>query len=127
MKKNCILALCVLAVAVPLLTLAQGKPPPKPKRTRLPLEVRRAAIGPAASGELRLVPTFNCISVAYGTSEPVADLALEWRKSAGGDWRRMEFGCVWFDDVKNYRGSVYGLDEDTAKRTIELLNSDFVV
>ena len=114
MRKIVILALCALAVSAPLLMLAQGKPPPKPKRTRLPLEVRRAAIGPAASGELRLVPTFNCISVAYGAPEPVADLVLEWRRAAAGDWRRMEFGCVWFDDVKNYRGSVYGLDEDTS-------------
>ena len=92
MRKIVILALCALAVSAPLLTLAQGKPPPKPKRTRLPLEVRRAAIVPAASGELRLVPTFNCISVAYGAPEPVADLVLEWRRAAAGDWRRMEFG-----------------------------------
>ena len=56
MRKIGVLALCALAVFSPLPTLAQGKPPPKPTRTRLPLEVRRAAIGPAASGELRLVP-----------------------------------------------------------------------
>ena len=105
----------ILAAAATLLCLdvfSQGKPPPRPKRVRLPIEVRSAAIGPAATGELRLVPTFNCVSVAWGAAGEVPGLALEWRRG-GGEWRRMEFGCVWFDDVKNYRGSVYGLDEDT--------------
>ena len=92
--------------------LSQGKPPPKPKRVRLPPEVRSAAIEPVKAGELRLVPTFNCVGVTFGAAGEVAGLALEWRRG-GGEWRRMEFGCVWFDDVKNYRGSVYGLDEDT--------------
>ena len=91
---------------------AQGKPPPRPKRVRLPADARRAAIEPAGPGELRLVPTFSCVSVAWGAASEVAGLRLEWRRP-GAEWRRMEFGCVWFDDVKNYRGSVYGLDEDT--------------
>ena len=115
MRTKDILRLCTLAIIVPMMVLSQGKPPPRPKRTRLPIEVRRAAIDPAALGALRLVPTFNCISVAYGAAEPRANLSLEWRKADTDDaWRRMEYGCVWFEDVRNYRGSVYGLAEDTA-------------
>ena len=105
--------------------LSQGKPPPKPKRVRLPPEVRSAAIEPVKAGELRLVPTFNCVGVTFGAAGEVAGIALEWRRG-GGEWRRMEFGCVWFDDVKNYRGSVYGLDEDT-EYEIRLADGDKVL
>ena len=45
---------------------AQGKPPPRPKRVRLPPEVRSAAIEPVKAGELRLVPTFSCVGVTFG-------------------------------------------------------------
>ena len=88
MRTKDISRLCALAIIVPMMVLSQGKPPPRPTRTRLPIEVRRAAIDPVALGELRLVPTFNCISVAYGAAEPRANVSLEWRKADTDDaWR----------------------------------------
>ena len=103
---------------------AQGKAPPRPKHPALPPEERMRVIAPAKPGELRLVPSFTSVSVCYGCDAEVQGLSLEYRKVApSGFWKRllgkeepwlkMEFGCPWFADVKNHRGSVYVLEENT--------------
>ena len=103
---------------------AQGKAPPPPVRTPLPPETRRELIGPAKPGELRLVPTFNSISVCYGSEKEIEGLKLEYRKKGErvkgergkdetGEWRQAEFGCPWFEVSRNHRGSIYSLEEDT--------------
>ena len=102
----------ILGVVLAFVAVAQGKAPPRPKHPSLPPEIRRQVIDPAKEGELRLVPTFTSVSVGWGCPVEVKGLALEYRKS-GEDWKRTEFGCPWFADVKNHRGSVYGLAEDT--------------
>ena len=116
------LSLACLSLA--LSAVAQGKAPPRPKHPSLPPEVRRQVIDPAKTGELRLTPTFTSVSVCYGSESEVAGLELQvrkavektfWKKLVGSEepWRTMEFGCPWFEDVKNHRGSAYGLDENT--------------
>ncbi|MCQ2392319.1 MAG: right-handed parallel beta-helix repeat-containing protein [Kiritimatiellae bacterium] len=109
MKKCLLLSTVFLSVAV---SLAQGKAPPRPKHPKLPLAERIAVIAPARTGELRLTPTFTSIGVAFGSAAEVKDLTLEYRLAGAAEWSRMAYGCAWFADVQNYRGSVWGLAED---------------
>jgi len=110
--KKLLASLVVLVVSS--FTVAFAKAPPRPKHPATPPEIRRQLVDPVAAGALRLVPSFTSVSAAYGSETEVADLRLQYRAETAEEWRTMEFGCPWFEDVKNHRGSVYGLEEDTA-------------
>ena len=73
---------------------------------------RMALIQPVKAGELRLTPTYACCSVCWGSAEPVDGLSLEYRV-AGGEWKKGETP-PYFLDAANYRGSIFGLAEDTS-------------
>ena len=75
-------------------------------------ELRVATIAPVAAGALRCRPTFCCCGVCYGAAQPVEGLKLEVRV-AGGTWRTVE-DFPYFEETKDYRGSIMGLREDTA-------------
>lgn len=73
---------------------------------------RMALIQPVKVGELRLTPTYACCSVCWGSAGPVDGLSLEYRV-AGGEWKKGETP-PYFLDAANYRGSIFGLAEDTS-------------
>ena len=76
------------------------------------LATRRRQICAVAAGELRLVPTYVNCSVVWGSAKPVDGLRLEYRKAGGGGWETGE-APLYFEDARNYRGSIFSLSEDT--------------
>lgn len=82
------------------------------KWTPLPQEERLKLIAPAAQGELRVRPTFTSVGIVFG-SEKLTDVALEYRV-AGKDaaWTKAQ-APVYFDECRNYRGSIMRLEENT--------------
>ncbi len=88
---------------------------PKPLMTVFkvtPIEKRIEKIKPVAKGELRVRPTFNACGIVWGADE-TPGIALEWRRKGDGAWRPTP-PMPWFGNVKNYRGSILGLDDDAA-------------
>ena len=81
------------------------KPPPTPEK-------RAADIQPVAVGELRIRPTFNAVGLVWGSAAERKDISLAYRRE-GGAWLPA-LTPVWFDEVKNYRGSIVNLEEDTS-------------
>ena len=75
-------------------------------------EMRREKIKPMAEGEIRVEPMFRSVGVTFGAKE-VADIRFEFRKVGVGEWRRSEAAPYFFEEFNNYRGMVWGLDEDS--------------
>ena len=71
---------------------------------------RLEKIQPVAAGALRVEPMFSSVSVVYGAAR-TEGLAFEYRP-AGGAWQKAA-EPIWFDEVANYRGMTWGLEEDT--------------
>ena len=86
---------------------------------------RVGRIAPVVPGEFRLRATFASASVYYGAAAPVEGLALEYRV-AGGAWQK---GRVppYFSETKDYRGSILGLQEDTAYEARLVVNGQTLV
>ena len=88
---------------------------PKPLMTVFkvtPIEQRLAKINPVAEGELRVVPLFENCSVTWGVAKEIEGLALEYRAKGTGDWMKAP-PIPYFENVRNYRGSMMGLREST--------------
>ena len=88
---------------------------PKPLMTVFkvtPIEKRVGRIKPVAEGELRVVPLFENCSVTWGAAKEIGGLALEYRKSGDAAWAKAP-PIPYFENVKNYRGSMMGLREST--------------
>ena len=88
---------------------------PKPLMTVFkvtPIEKRVGRIKPVAEGELRVVPLFENCSVTWGAAKEIGGLALEYRKSGDAAWSKAP-PIPYFENVKNYRGSMMGLREST--------------
>ena len=90
-----------------------------------PLAERLAVINAAKPGELRLRATFNAASVCYGAEKAIDGLRLEYRKLAPepgffaklfgascSDWTAA-LTPPYFEESKDYRGSIVHLEEDT--------------
>ncbi len=71
---------------------------------------RAAIIRAVGEGELRLRPTFNSCGVYYGSTN--AGLKLEYRKQGAEAWLPVA-NCPYFEETKDYRGSILRLEEDT--------------
>ena len=90
-----------------------------------PMAERLAVINAAKPGELRLRATFNAASVCYGAEKAIDGLRLEYRKLASepgffaklfgascSDWTAA-LTPPYFEESKDYRGSIVHLEEDT--------------
>lgn len=84
-------------------------------------EQRREKIKPVALGELRVEPLFNSAGITFGAKE-TPGLTLQYRKAPsffadlfglGDDWQTAEAAPYYFAEFDNYRGMIWGLEEDT--------------
>ena len=77
-------------------------------------EERLRVIDPVPVGMLLIRPTFCSASVYYGAESVRPGIRLEYRERADstGSWRQAE-PMPYFAEAQNYRGSVFGLKEDT--------------
>lgn len=73
-----------------------------------PMEERVAKINPVKAGELRVTPLFTGCSVAWGAPAEVPGLKLEYREKGEKAWREAP-PLPYFENVRNYRGSMLGL------------------
>ena len=75
---------------------------------------RMERIAPVEQGEILIRPTFCACSIVYGADlAQTGPLALEYRRQGDTDWQREE-RFPYFDDAKNFRGNLIGLEEDTS-------------
>jgi len=88
---------------------------PKPLGTVFkvtPIEQRLPKIQPVAEGALRVTPLFNGCSVVWGSATEIQGLALEYRAKDAAGWKKAP-PIPYFDNCKNYRGSILNLKEST--------------
>ena len=105
-------ALSVLCVAFAASAAFDKNGNPKPLKLEMPsIEKRREMIKPVAQGEVRARPTFNGCSIVWGADE-TPGARLEYRRSGADDWNAAP-PLPWFGNVRNYRGSILDLEEDT--------------
>ena len=71
---------------------------------------REEAIKPVKPGELRIEPMFASAGITYGSPKREG-VRFEYRKRTG-EWRPT-YAPYWYDEVNNYRGMAWRLDEDT--------------
>ena len=74
-------------------------------------EDRLRLIGPVKEGELLIRPTFGSMSVYFGCSEENPDIRIEYHK-VGGEWKEAPVP-PYFQETREYRGSIEGLEENT--------------
>ena len=113
----------MMAAALAALTgvAAENKPfVPEWKKQAAIEKPRLEKIEPVKPGELRVEPMFASAGITYGA--PKTDgLMFEYRKApgvlaglfGGGEWTAA-YAPYWFDEVSNYRGMAWDLEEDTA-------------
>lgn len=71
----------------------------------------RERICPVAAGELRIEPMFKTAAITAGfPREPKVDFAY---RKLGGEWQRPVVKPVHFPEQDNWRGMIFGLEEDT--------------
>ena len=109
--KSLIVLLVVMSASSGVLA-APGADWQRRHKAKSPAE-RLALIDPARPGELRLRATFCSASVCFGALRPVAEPALQYRVHARGAWRDAP-PPPYFEESHDYRGSILGLEEDTA-------------
>ena len=104
--------LSLIAVVLSVLTGSAAEKNAKPSREEL--------IKPVKIGELRVEPMFASAGITYGSLKKEG-LAFEYRRAPKGFWQKLfggddwqtTFAPYWFDEVNNYRGMAWYLDEDT--------------
>ena len=73
---------------------------------------RAELIAPVAEGVLRCRPTFNACGVYYGAAAAIEGLKLEYRRKGAEEWRAVG-DFPYFEETRDYRGSILRLEEDT--------------
>ena len=84
------------------------------ERSAKAIAARIPKIAAVRQGELQVTPSFISCSLRWGVAAPVEGLRLETRRrgESDDDWSRA-LAPEYFDEVKEYRGSMLYLDEDT--------------
>ena len=109
MVSHFLAAACCLSIG----SSAAGPFPANMRFGRETVEERIAMIDAAKDGELRLRPTFVSCGYSFGAARPLDNVRLECRESPGGEWRRGRAEVLYFNETRDYRGSLVGLKEDT--------------
>lgn len=94
-----------------------GKPAKVPRRRwdrRQRIEQRIAMMGPVARGAFVVRPTYTSVGFRLGAAPNGGERIALYRKVGDQTWRTARHAPPYFDDAEEYRGSIIGLDEDTA-------------